>query len=399
MRKGKFLTALVLVLTIGLWGCKKNDDTVDDPIDGGSGSGSGTYTGDILKQTPNLPSTPFNYANITLPGYLTTPPINGQDNTPTANPITDAGATLGRVLFYDKNMSANNKVACGSCHLQSHGFSDPLTLSDGFDGGKTGRNSMGIINARYYPNGKFFWDERANTLEEQTLMPIQDHVEMGMVLDTLVKKLASINYYPSLFKNAFGTEEVTSDRVSKALAQFVRSVVSTNSKYDAGRGNVGNNVPTNQTPDFTNFSNLENQGKTLFFTTAGCGACHGTETFTARVAENNGLDLNTTDSGVGAITGNPADVSKFKVPSLRNVELTAPYMHDGRFATLEEVVEHYNTGVQAHPTLSAPLRVGGPNGQPRRLNLNNTEKAALVAFLKTLTDNSIAAEAKYSNPF
>lgn len=398
MKKGKFLAALVFVFTIGLWGCKKDDKTADS-IDNGN-TGGATYTGDILVQTPNLPSSPYSYANITLPNYLTTPPIVGQDNTPNNNTITDAGATLGRVLFYDKNLSYNNKVACGSCHLQTHGFSDPLVLSKGFEGGNTGRNSMGLINARYYPNGKFFWDERAATLEVQTLLPIQDHIEMGMHLDTLVNKLNRISYYPALFQSAFGDKTITSDKVSKALAQFVRSIVSYKSKYDAGRASFPANTPPAQLGDFSNFTVQENRGKTLFFTTAGCAPCHGTETFTGARAENNGLDLTTVDSGVGRITGNPADIAKFKVPSLRNVELTAPYMHDGRFKTLQEVIEHYSNGVQNHPTLSPPLRVGGtPNGQPRRLNLSNADMGALVAFLKTLTDNTVAAEAKYSDPF
>jgi cytochrome c peroxidase len=398
MSKVKFLTLAALILAIGFVGCKKDNE--DDNPSGGTGNGNGTvYTGDILKQTPNLPSTPFNYANITLPNYLNTPPVNGQDNTPNNNPITDAGATLGRVLFYDKNVSANNTVACAGCHLQTNGFSDPLTFSKGFEGGLTGRNSMGIINARYYTNGRFFWDERAATLEEQTLLPIQDHVEMGMHLDSLVDKLGRIDYYASLFEDAFGDKAVTSDRVSKALSQFVRSIVSFNSKYDAGRANFPANTPQNQLPDFPNFTAQENRGKTIFFTNGGCAPCHGTEAFTARRAENNGLEVTSVDEGVGGFNNNAGDVGKFKVPSLRNIELTAPFMHDGRFATLEEVVEHYNSGVQAHPNLSPPLRMGGPNGQPRRLNLSNADKAALVAFLKTLTDNTVSAEAKYSSPF
>lgn len=397
MRYSKIFAA-VIFFAISLVGCKKDEKT-STPDTGGNNGGT-VYTGDILVQSPNLPTTLFNYANITLPNYLNTPPIQGQVNTPANNAITDAGATLGRVLFYDKNLSINNKVACASCHLQANGFSDPLAFSKGFEGGNTGRNSMGLINARYYPNGKFFWDERALTLEVQTLMPIQDHVEMGMHLDTLVNKLGRISYYPALFENAFGSKTITSDKVSKALAQFVRSIVSTNSKYDVGRANFPANTAPNQTGDFSNFTAQENRGKTIFFgPEGGCAPCHGTETFTAARAENNGLELISVDSGVGKVTGLRTDIGKFKVPSLRNVELTAPFMHDGRFKTLEEVVEHYNSGVQAHQNLSPPLRVGGAGGQPRRLNLSAADKAALVAFLKTLTDNTIAGEAKYSNPF
>lgn len=399
MKRGNFLALVALVFAIGFVGCKKDNNDNPTGGDGGGTIDDGTYTGAILAQTPNLPGTPFNYANIAQPNYLNTPPINGQDNTPNTNPITDAGATLGRVLFYDKNVSINNATACASCHLQANGFSDPETFSIGFEKGLTGRNSMGIINARYYANGRFFWDERAATLEEQTLLPIQDKVEMGMHLDTLVKKVNTIPYYADLFNDAFGDKTATSDKIAKALSQFVRSIVSSNSKYDVGRANFPPNVAQNQLGDFSNFTAQENIGKTIFFGNGGCAACHGTETFVARQSENNGLELVSVDEGVGGANGNQGDVGKFKVPTLRNIELTAPYMHDGRFATLEEVVEHYSSGVQAHRNLSPALRVGGPNGQPRRLNLNNADKAALVAFLKTLTDNTIAGEAKYSNPF
>jgi cytochrome c peroxidase len=398
MRYGKLITALAMVAIVGFAACKKTDDTASTTP---ASNNPGTYTGDILVQNPNLPSTPYNYANPSLPNYLQTPPIQGQDNTPANNQITDAGATLGRVLFYDKNLSYNNTTSCASCHLQTNGFSDVSTLSKGFAGGNTGRNSMGLINARYYPGGKFFWDERASSAEDQALKPIQDHVEMGMNLDSLINKLNSIGYYPALFQNAFGDKTINSEKVAKALAQFVRSIVSYQSKYDIGRANFPANAPPPQLGDFANFTVQENRGKAIFFgPDGGCTPCHGTETFTAKQIENNGLELVTVDSGVGRITGNRADVGKFKVPSLKNIELTAPYMHDGRFATLEEVVEHYSTGVMANPNLSPPLRVGNtPNGQPHNLNLSAEDKAALVAFLKTLTDNTIAGEAKYSSPF
>lgn len=397
MRYGKLTTALAIAAIVGFAACKKTDDATTTPTN----NNPGTYTGAILVQTPNLPSSPYNYANPSLPNYLQTPPISGQDNTPASNQITDAGATLGRVLFYDKNLSYNNTTACASCHLQTSGFSDVTVLSKGFAGGNTGRNSMSLINVRYYPGGKFFWDERASTAEDQALKPIQDHIEMGMNLDTLLNKLNRISYYPALFENAFGNKTITSEKVSKALAQFVRSIVSYNAKYDVGRANFPANLAPAQLGDFANFTAQENRGKAIFFgTDGGCAACHGTETFTAKQIENNGLELVTVDSGVGRITGNRADVGKFKVPSLKNIELTAPYMHDGRFATLEEVVEHYSTGVKDNPNLSPPLRVGNtPNGQPHNLNLSTDDKAALVAFLKTLTDNTIAGEAKYSSPF
>lgn len=349
-----------------------------------------------FKGVLNLPLSPYQYANIALPNYLTAPPIQGQINTPPNNPVTDQGATLGRVLFYDVNLSAKKTKSCASCHQQSYSFSDPVAFSTGFSGGLTGRNSMSLINAGYYPDGHFFWDERAASAEAQASGPITNPVEMGMTMPNLVTRLQGLYYYPVLFKNAFGSETIDSVRIVKALAQFVRSIVSYQTKYDAGRSTLAANQNPGQV-NFPNFTSQENLGKQLFFGAAGCAQCHGTETFVAPGARNNGLDLVYTDNGVGAFTGNPQQNGLFKVPSLRGIELSAPYMHDGRFATLEEVVEHYSTGVKAHPNLSPQLRT--PNGQPRNLNLTATQKTALVAFLKTLTDTGIAADPKFTNPF
>ena len=346
----------------------------------------------------NLPATSYNYANPVLPGYLTSPNINDQVNTPAGNAITDNGATLGRVLFYDKNLSINNTIACASCHKQANAFADPVTLSTGFNSGHTGRNSMGLIDAKYYPNGRFFWDQRAATLEAQTLIPIQDMVEMGMTLNGLETKLKTLAYYPPLFTKAFGDNTINSNRISLALSQFVRSVISYQSKYDAGRSAFPTAPAPQPNAPFPNFTIAENRGKDIFLSgQGGCAACHGTETFTAPGARNNGLDLITTDRGFGAVTNDVNDDGKFKVASLRNVELTAPYMHDGRFTTLEQVVEHYSTGVKNNPNLAQQLKL--PNGQPRLLNLTPQDKAALVAFLKTLTDGNITTDVKYSSPF
>ena len=345
----------------------------------------------------NLPATPYNYSNPALPQYLLTPNIQGQINTPVNNPITDWGATLGRVLFYDKNLSFNKTIACASCHKQAFSFADPVQKSKGFNGGLTGRNSMSLIDAKYYPLGRYFWDQRAATLEAQTLMPIQDAVEMGMTLTELENRMKTLPYYPTLFTKAFGDNNITSNRISLSLSQFVRSIVSYQSKFDAGR----QTIPPGQdfvAPPFPNFTPEENRGKQLFFSQlTNCATCHGTETFTAPNAKNNGLDQVSTDLGFGAVTGNPVDNATFKVTSLRNVELTAPYMHDGRFNTLEEVIEHYNSGVKANVNLAVQLR--GPGGLPRVLNLTAQEKAALVAFLKTLTDRNILTDVRYSNPF
>ncbi len=346
----------------------------------------------------NLPSTPFNYSNPSLPAYYTTPQMANQDNTQASNPITDNGATLGRVLFYDKNLSINNTIACASCHKQAFAFSDPVVKSSGFNGGLTGRNSMGLTDAKYYFSERFFWDQRAPILEDQILMPIQDPVEMGMTLPALETKLRNLPFYPPLFKKAFGDTIVNSDRIARSVSQFIRSIISYKSKYDAGRIAFPANPGPPPNAPFTNFTPQENRGKEIFLSPiGGCAPCHGTEAFTATNEKNNGIDLTTIDRGFGAVQNNTAFDATFKVTSLRNVELTAPYMHDGRFATLEQVVEHYSSGVKNHPNLSQQLRL--PNGQPRLANLSAQDKAALVAFLKTLTDVSFTTDVKYSNPF
>lgn len=347
----------------------------------------------INSESVDIPDIPFNYSNQGFPNYLTNGPVDRADNTPNNNPVTNEGATLGRVLFYDKQLSLNKTISCGSCHGAISGFSDSEILSDGFNGGKTGRHSMSLTNSRFYNNGRFFWDERARTLEDQVLLPIQDPVEMGMSLDSVIARLENTDYYPDLFTNVFGSNEITENRISLSLAQFVRSMVSFQSKYDQGRSRVANS-----SLNFPNFTNSENNGKTLFLSNRlACASCHGTDAFIAPGSRNNGLDATTTDAGVGGDNGNSNDLGEFKVGSLKNIGVSGPYMHDGRFATLQEVVDHYNDGVQNHPNLSNALRVG--NDQVRKLNLTNNEKNDLIAFLHTLTDDVMINDEKFSDPF
>ncbi len=383
---------LTLLLPIALVSCAS-----------GSGSTTGASNGpgsSAVVGGPNLPATSYDYvayAVTNLPTqYSANAPGNvaGADNTPPANPITNAGATLGRVLFYDKRLSANDSVSCGSCHQQAHGFSDPHRLSLGFQGGNTTRHAMGLANAKFYARGHFFWDERASTLEEQVLQPIQNSVEMGMTLPQLETKLAGLTYYPPLFQAAFGSPVITQDRIARALAQFVRSLVSYQSKYDQAF-KVAPGAPPNFAAVLTP---QELQGLQLFGPANGvgrtlrCDQCHGTPAHIAANVENNGLDAVPVDLGAGG--------GRFKVPSLRNVALRAPFMHDGRFANLDAVIEHYNSGVQDSPNLSPRLRAGGtPAGAAQRLNLSTEEKDALVAFLNTLTDNPMQADPKFANPF
>jgi cytochrome c peroxidase len=335
---------------------------------------------------PTLPTASFAYRDGSAPlprHFVNNPPTAGADNTPAANAITDAGATLGRVLFYDRRLSINDRVSCSSCHVQSVAFSDTARLSRGFAGGLTGRHSMGLVNARWYQPGRFFWDERAASLEAQVLQPLQDVTEMGMTLGGVVSKVQAAAFYAPLFSAAFGTNEITTDRMARALAQFVRSLVSGGSKFDQAFG--GGNVPNFATV----FTAEEQLGQTLFAGRAGCDRCHGTNAHVSDQVHNTGLDASITDAGAGN--------GRFKAPSLRNIEVRAPYMHDGRFRSLEAVVDFYNNGIQNNPGLDPRLR--GPGGQPQRLNLSTPEKAALVAFLKTLTDRTFLSNPKFASPF
>ena len=357
------------------------------------------------RDVPTLPDTPYTYtdADLTLPAHFTADGPDGiaaTDNTPDDNPATDAGVTLGRVLFYDTRLSANDSVSCGSCHLQRHGFADTRRVSVGFDERSTRRHAVSLTKARYYARGRFFWDERAETLESQVLAPIHDPIEMGLSLETLEEKLRAAPYYPPLFERAFGSRVVTADRIARALAQFVRALVSYRSPYDEARA-AG---PPGSPPFAARLTETERLGHRLFVAVpgagvraAGCGRCHVTAAQISLSPRNIGLDpAGSGDEGAGD--------GRFKAPSLRNVAVRAPYMHDGRFATLREVVAHYDAEVQPHPFLDMTLLdrrlavTGGPV-RPVRLNLTGAEIDALVAFLHTLTDTAFLTALKFADPF
>ena len=316
-----------------------------------------------------------------------------------ASNVNNSAATLGRVLFYDTKLSINNTISCGSCHLQSKAFSDVTEVSTGFKTIKTTRNSMAITNPVLTNN--LFWDSRSRSLSEMVLKPVQNHIEMGMEdLDFLAIKLSNTSYYPALFKKAFSNQVVTKENINSALTQFLTSMVTHNSKFDVGaRDNK-----------FSNFSTLELLGKDLFMSERlSCTKCHTGANFslgddmrfdnpygsgsTGKTSTNGtanvGLDMVYKDNGSGN--------GKFKIPSLRNIALTAPYMHDGRFKTLEEVVEHYNSGIQPHSNLDNNLK--DLTGAPRKLGLSNVEKSGLIAFLRTLSDPVYTTEARFSDPF
>jgi cytochrome c peroxidase len=340
-------------------------------------------------RTLRLPETPYRYADLDLPAHFKTPVARRFDSTPADNPVTDRGATLGRVLFYDTRLSANNAVSCGSCHVQKNAFVDPNRFSKGFEGKRTDRHAMNLVGLRYSLRGRFFWDERAGNLEEAVLAPIRSKVEMGQDPARLVAVLSADKHYPELFQKAFGDGKITPERTARALAQFLRSMVSYQSKYDEGRARVAS-----ARDDFESFTRQENRGKALFL--SNCAVCHlpgGQDAHFVTVApSNNGLDedIKAGDGGVGDITLDGRQIGLFRSPSLRNVERAAPYMHDGRFDTLDKVVDHYSKDVKPHPNLD-------PRMQP--LHFTDSEKAALVAFLKTLTDPKFLADPKFSDPF
>lgn len=345
------------------------------------------------------------YAEQVVPAYIQ------KDNTPPNNRITNIGATLGRVLFYDKRLSKDGTVSCASCHQQEHGFADPDLASSGV-AGTTGRHSMRLINSRFSTERKFFWNERAPSLEFQTTQPIQDHVEMGFSgtdgdpdLNDLVERISVIELYQVLFTGVYGDPAITEARMQNAMAQFVRSIQSFDSKYDAGRA-----VAANDGVPFTNFTAEENQGKQLFLGRpgpgpggggAGCAACHQPPEFD--------IDPNSGHNGVIASLGGGQDLTNTRAPSLRDAVNAkglahGGFMHNGSLPSLLAVINHYNEIPAVTQGLDPRLTIpggppGGPPPQPQRLNLSDAQKNALVAFLETLTGTSVYSDPKWSSPF
>lgn len=334
-----------------------------------------------------------NYAAQTVPSYIT------RNNTPQGNAITNRGATLGRVLFYDKRLSRNSTISCSSCHQQAHAFSDLATASTGV-AGTTGRHSMRLINARFAAEGRFFWDERATSLEDQTTRPIKDHGEMGFSgtegdpeFASLLTKLAAIDEYRVLFAMTFGDAAVTEVRIQRALGQFIRSIQSFDSKYDTGRAQVAaDNLA------FPNFTAQENAGKQLFLAAppngAGCAGCHRPPEFD--------IDPNSRNNGVITKIGGGTDLTNMRSPSLRDLlgpggQSNGPFMHDGSLTTLAAVINHYNLIPGDNTDLDNRLR--RPGGQTQNLNLTQQEKNNMAAFLATLTGSAVYTDARWSDPF
>jgi cytochrome c peroxidase len=325
-------------------------------------------------------------------------PFNYPDNfgnrftIPSDNLTTREGVALGRKLFYETRLSANNKISCGSCHEQSKAFTDGRAFSIGVDGAPTKRNAMALVNLLWAR--KFFWDGRSRTLEEQVVFPLTDPHEMGQTLEVSAEKLRSSEGYPGLFKSAFGDTAISSDRIAKAISQFERTLISANSFYDRY-------LKKEYQP-----SAIELEGMKLFMTMpqpdkrirgADCAHCHGGVKTYIELFHNNGLDNVSKDIGRQEITGLASDYGRFKIPTLRNIALTAPYMHDGRFTSLEQVLDHYSEHLQPMHLSSFLKGSSNVNGETS-IRLTAREKKAVIAFLNMLTDSSFVNNPEFSNP-
>lgn len=410
MRLQATLSVFLFIGIFTIIGCSKNDDisVIPSPTSNTGTTNNATDPYSAIKTAFGIaidPTNLENYANQIKPVYIVKTNV-------AANSITDKTATLGRVLFYDKNLSINNTISCASCHKQNFAFGDTAVVSEGVEGGLTIRHSMRLINTRFANEAKFFWNERAANLMAQTSIPIQDHLEMGFSgtggrgnLNTLTSKLSTINYYKELFKFTFGDTVVTENRIQTSLASFINSIQSFDSKYDIGRAQVNNdNQP------FPNFTAQENQGKNLFITAPvfnaagirttgglGCNACHNAPEFD--------IDPNTLNNGIIGIANSSTgiDITNTRASSLRDITNAAgvvntPMMHTGVLRSLKAVINHYNT-INLNPrntNLDPRLRPGG-NGQ--NLNATEAEIAAVAAFMQTLGGTNVYVNKKWSNPF
>ncbi|WP_207428743.1 cytochrome-c peroxidase [Pedobacter sp. SYSU D00535] len=297
------------------------------------------------------------------------------------NKLTAEGFELGRKLFYDQALSLDNSTSCGSCHQQFAAFANlDHSVSHGIDNCLGTRNAPPLFNMVW--QSEFMWDGGVHHIEFSSLNALTNPCEMGMDLDSLTARLSRTSPYPHLFQKAFGSAGITSQRVLKALTQFMGAMVSANSKYDK----YVRREPGGE------FTQAEQAGYQLF--KAKCASCHTEPLFSDFSYRSNGLDLNPLDRGRDSITNSSADRGTFRVPSLRNIEVSRPYMHDGRFFFLEDVLEHYNSGVKAHRNLDPSLR----NGERRGIPLSKTDQSNIIAFLKTLTDHEFLRAKKFSEP-
>ena len=332
------------------------------------------------------------------PYVLEIPPFFPPMDIPADNALTVEGVSLGRLLFWEKSLSDDGSISCGSCHLPENGFADPAPYSTGITGAQGIRNAMAIVNVGWASH--YFWDGRASTLEEQILEPVSHPDEMALPWPEAVERLKSSSEspnYPQLFLEAFGTREITSTLTAKAIAQFLRTMISADSKFDQWRR--GETSLTDS--EFSGYEIFLREGGDPETTPGGqvggdCFHCHGEAglQFSDYLFRNIGLDESfESDAGRAGVTGMPLDSGRFKTPTLRNVALTAPYMHDGRFTSLEEVLDHYDSGGVPSSTIDPFMKytTGG-------LALSAIQKTHLLAFLETLTDTSFIAASQFQDP-
>ncbi len=338
----------------------------------------------------DLPATPYEYSNKTS---------NNQK------------ATLGRVLFYDSHLSVNNSISCASCHKQALGFADNVAFSVGFEGRLTTRNSKNIANITGdkfelstidTTNLPLFWDGREEVLQHLVSKPITNHVEMGINdFSALPAKLQTLSYYPSLFQNAYGSTEITTDKISECVAVFLSSIRTDNSRFDQFVKELSAGTSTGGVVPVTSnvLTPLELNGYVAFTTKYNCENCHHiiSSSYTTNDFKDIGLDKTYTDMGRGTVTGTKSDNGKFRVPNLHNVALTAPYMHDGRYKTLDEVIDHYSNNIKTSANLDGMLR--DAKGNAMAMNITTADRQAIIAFLNTMTDYVMISDPKFSNPF
>ena len=369
--KSFLVLAFVIISIVFIQSC------VDDPID---------KKKDEITNSPFIPIIPEGFSSSDF-----------FKNIPVDNPLTVKGVELGRMLFYDPILSKDGSISCNSCHHLNNSFSDNKKFSLGVN------NTPGIINAMPLINlawsSSFFWDGRATSLEQQAIEPILSVIEMHETSANVIEKLKNHADYPNKFKNAFGGGEITFERLTKALAQFQRTLISGNSRWDV----LLNAIKSSETLDSAFLKAGLNQneiaGFQLFKTEqAECFHCHDTHLGTSNLFEDNGLNENTDGTGHGAVTGNPNDDGKFKVPTLRNIRLTAPYMHDGRFKTLEEVVEFYSSDMKNSKNLNTFLQ-DDAQGSEGGLGLSPIQQKNLIAFLELFSDTTFVNNPAYKNPF
>jgi cytochrome c peroxidase len=335
---------------------------------------------DVFRPTP--------YA-LKIPSHFPQMPV------PIDNPMTMEGVALGRKLFHDKKLSGNNTMACATCHMPSSAFAEPTRYSTGISGAVGDKNAMALINLGWQKN--FFWDGRTLTLEELILEPVSNPIEMHLAWSEAELRLNEDVAYKRLFLKAFGTPKISKELVAKAIAQFLRTMISGKSKFDV-MYKWENNIPFEGGDQaiFQTISSTEFAGYDLFKSLNGadCFHCHNGPLMQVQKFSNNGLDATFSDLGRGKVTGNANDNGKFKVPTLRNIELSAPYMHDGRFANLDEVIGHYSFGVITSPTIDPLMEFANQGG----VQLNSFERNLLKEFLLTLTDHSFINNPEFKAP-